>query len=203
MTNEVARAVDMVQTGGASDSADPADQADQADQADGPQVVIRRLREDDQDALLAFGAALPKDDWLYLDVELQLPATVARLVNAVEARNWRQVVALDGSRIVGYANVRQLPGWKQHGGDIVLVVGEGYRRHGVGTALAEAVIDAARELPVSKLILEIVEEQLAGRLIFKRLGFRLEGLLEDHAVDYLGNSRNLVLLSHHLAAVDR
>ena len=61
-----------------------------------------------------------------------------------------------------------------------------YRRGGLGSALAAAVTEVAREPPVSKLILEIVEEQLAGRLIFSRLGFRLEGLLEDHAVDYLG-----------------
>jgi RimJ/RimL family protein N-acetyltransferase len=161
-------------------------------------ITIRRLREDDLDALLAFGAELAKDDWLYLDVELQTPATITRLVNAVEAGNWRQVVAVDGETIVGYANVRQLPGWKKHVGDIALVVREDYRHRGVGAALARAVIDAAGELAVRKLILEIVEEQLAGRLIFKRLGFRLEGLLEDHAVDYLGNARNLVLLSYQV-----
>jgi len=161
-------------------------------------LLIRRLREDDRDALLAFGAALPEDDWLYLDVDLQTPATITRLMNAVEARNWRQIVAVDGPLIVGYANVRQLPGWKSHVGDIVLVLRDDYRRRGVGSALASAVIEVAGELPVSKLILEIVEEQLAGRLIFKRLGFRLEGLLEDHALDYLGNARNLVVLSYHL-----
>jgi len=128
---------------------------------------------------------------------LQTTATITRLVKAVEASNWRQVVAVDGTTIVGYANVRQLPGWKKHVGDIALVVRSDCRHRGVGAALARAVIDAAGELAVSKLILEIVEEQLAGRLIFKRLGFRLEGLLEDHAVDYLGNARNLVLLSYH------
>ena len=164
----------------------------------GRTFTIRRLREDDLDALLAFGAALAKDDWLYLDVDLQTPATITRLVNAVEASNWRQVVAVDGTTIVGYANVRQLPGWKKHVGDIALVVRADCRHGGVGAALARAVIGAAGELGVSKLILEIVEEQLAGRLIFKRLGFRLEGLLEDHAVDYLGNPRNLVLLSYQV-----
>ncbi|HEY2985534.1 MAG TPA: hypothetical protein VGJ38_15360, partial [Jatrophihabitantaceae bacterium] len=51
-------------------------------------ISIRRLREDDLDALRAFGAELAKDDWLYLDVELQTPATITRLVNAVEAGNW-------------------------------------------------------------------------------------------------------------------
>jgi ribosomal protein S18 acetylase RimI-like enzyme len=168
--------------------------------ADGSQVVIRRLREEDLDGLLAFGAALPKDDWLYLDIDLQTQATIIRLINAVEARNWRQLVAVDGSQIVGYANVRQLPGWKRHVGDIALVVRDDYRHRGVGSALAAALLDAAAEMSLDKLIVEVVEEQDAGQLIFKRIGFSTEGRLVNHAVDYLEHPRNLVLLSYQLPA---
>ena len=165
---------------------------------DGRHLIVRKLGEGDRDALAAFGASLPKDDWLYLDVELQTSATVTRLVNAVDARNWRQLVAVDGETIVGYANVRQLPGWKRHVGDIALVVSDDYRRHGGGAALAAAIVEAAGDLSLTKLMVEIVEEQHGGQLIFKRFGFQQEGLLTDHAVDYLGNPRNLVLLSYHL-----
>jgi hypothetical protein len=73
------------------------------------QPQIRKLVEDDLPALLAFGTALPKDDWLYLDIDLHTEATIVRLINAVEARNWRQFVAVVGDEIVGYASVRQLP----------------------------------------------------------------------------------------------
>jgi len=163
-----------------------------------PQPVIRGLREDDLQRLLAFGAALPKDDWLYLDIDLQSEATIVRLINAVEARNWRQFVAVVGDDIVGYANVRQLPGWKRHVGDIALVVREDYRRGGVGTALASAVLEGGTELCLHKLVVEVVEEQVAGRVIFKRIGFRREGLLINQAVDYLDNPRNLVVLGYQL-----
>ena len=164
------------------------------------QPVIRRLREDDLPKLLAFGAALAKDDWLYLDVNLQTDATIVRLINAVEARNWRQFVAVVGDEIVGYVNVRQLAGWKRHVGDIALVVRADYRRRGIGTALASAVIDAGRELSLHKLIVEVVEEQYGGQLVFVRLGFRCEGLFVNHAIDYLGRPRNLMLLSYELGA---
>ena len=174
--------------------------SEQVGPANGSPVLIRRLREDDLDDLLTFGAALPKDDWLYLDVDLQTHATIIRLINAVEARNWRQLVAVDGTQIVGYANVRQLPGWKRHVGDIALVVRDDYRRRGVGSALAAALLDAAAEMSLDKLIVEVVEEQAAGQLIFKRIGFGTEGRLVNHAVDYLDNPRNLVLLSYHLPA---
>jgi len=162
------------------------------------QPVIRSLGEDDLPSLLAFGAALPKDDWLYLDVNLQTEATIVRLINAVEARNWRQFVAVVGDEIVGYANVRQLPGWKRHVGDIALVVRADYRRQGIGTALASAVLDAGRELSLHKLIVEVVEEQHYGQHIFVRQGFRCEGLLANHAIDYLGRPHNLMLLSYEL-----
>jgi RimJ/RimL family protein N-acetyltransferase len=164
---------------------------------DGREVLVRRLREEDRAALEAFGARLPRDDWLYLDLDFQSPTTINRLVNATEASNWRQLIALVGDEIAGYANVRLLPGWRRHVGDIALAVGEGYRCSGIGSVLAEAILAVAPELGVSKLILEIIEEQSAGRQIFKRLGFRLEGLLEDHAVDYAGARRNLILLAYH------
>ena len=164
------------------------------------QPVIRRLRENDLPKLLAFGATLAKDDWLYLDVNLQTDATIVRLINAVEARNWRQFVAVIGDEIVGYANVRQLAGWKRHVGDIALVVRADYRRRGIGTALASAVIDAGRELSLHKLIVEVVEEHYGGQHVFVRLGFRCEGMFVNHAIDYLDRPRNLMLLSYELAA---
>ncbi len=163
------------------------------------QPVIRRLDEQDLPALLAFGSALPKNDWVYLDIDLQTEATIVRLINAVEARNWRQFVAVMGDEIVGYANVRQLPGWKRHVGDIALVVRADYRRRGVGTALASAVIEAGRELELRKLIVEVIEEQYGRQHVFVRLGFRCEGVLANHAVDYLDRPRNLMLLSYELA----
>lgn len=165
---------------------------------DGRRLVIRKLCEADRDALLVFGAHLPKDDWLYLDVELQTPSTITRLVNAVEARNWRQVVAVDGDVIVGYANVRQLPGWKRHVGDIALVVRDDYRRHGIGAALGGAVLDSAAAMSLTKLIVEVVQDATGGQLIFKRLGFHQEGLFVDHAIDYLGNPRDIVQLSYQV-----
>src|SRR5437879_12917537 len=99
-------------------------------------LTVRRLEEDDRQRLLEFGAALDKDDWLYLDVDLQAPTTVNRLIQAVDARNWRQLVALDGDRVVGYANVRQLAGWKSHVGDVALVVRRDARGPGRRSALA-------------------------------------------------------------------
>ena len=162
-------------------------------------VVIRPLGEEDQAALLAFGAALPADDLRYLEDDFQNSEIITRLINACLAENWRQIVAVVGDAIVGYSAVRRLPGWSNHVADIILLIDEHWRRSGLGTALAQAIFDAARDLGVNKVIVEMLEEQQAGRAIFERLDFRVEGTLSAHARDRHGQRRHLLILAYHVS----
>ena len=165
----------------------------------GSDVIIRRLFEEDRAALLAFGAGLPEDDRLYLEDDLQSQEIITRLVNAAGAENWRQIVALQGERIVGYGAVRRLPGWSSHVADIQLIISADLRREGLGSIMAQAIFDAARELGVAKVIVEMVEEQSFGRAIFERLGFRVEGMLSQHVRDRDGAEHNLLVLAYHVS----
>jgi L-amino acid N-acyltransferase YncA len=166
---------------------------------DGRTVTIRPLGDDDYAALLAFGAALPQDDLLYLENDFQNPDIIRRLVNAAAAENWRQVVAVADGSIVGYTAVRRLAGWSSHVADIHLTISDGWRRCGLGTAMAQAIFDAARDLGVNKVIVEMLERQNAGRAIFERLGFRVEGTLSLHACDRHGQRHNLLILAYHVS----
>ena len=173
--------------------------ARQATLQNGQTPTIRPLGEDDRAALLAFGQALPQDDLLYLEDDFQSPEIIARLVNAHQAENWRQTVAVSDGEIIGYSSVRRLHGWSSHVADIVLLVSPKCRRSGVGVALAQATFKAARDLGASKVIVEMPEEQLAGRAIFERLGFRVEGTLSKHTRDRQGKYHNLLILSYHVS----
>ena len=165
----------------------------------GQSAVIRPLAESDRQALLAFGRALPLDDLLYLEDDFHSPEIISRLVNAHEAENWRQVVAEADGEIVGYSSARRLPGWSSHVADIVLLVTPGWRRSGLGTALAQAIFDAARDLGATKVIVEMLSEQKSGEAIFERLGFRVEGTLTGHARDRRGQPHDLLILSYHVS----
>ncbi len=162
--------------------------------AKGALASVRPLDASDEPALADFGRSLSRDDWRYLDLDLQNPATVSRLVTAHAAGNWRQLVAVLDDRIVGYATVRQLPGWKSHVGDIHLVVGDDVRGMGVGSLLADAILACSRDLGVEKVMLEMLAEQAAGRAIFEHRGFELEGTLRGHARDESGQLHDLLLL---------
>ncbi|NWG18870.1 MAG: GNAT family N-acetyltransferase [Chloroflexi bacterium] len=162
-------------------------------------VTIRPLAESDRDELLAFGRSLPNDDWLYLEDDLQNPEIITRLVNAHAAENWRQIVAVtESGEIVGYSAVRRLPGWSSHVGDIQLMVRADYRRCGLGTAMAQAIFEAARDLGVAKVIVEVMQEQTGGIAIFERLGFCVEGTFSDHARDRFGARHHLHILAYHV-----
>jgi L-amino acid N-acyltransferase YncA len=164
---------------------------------DGLVVTIRPLDEDDCAKLLAFGQALPHTDLLHLEDDFTNPEIIARLVNARLAENWRQLVASIDDQIIGYSVVRRLPGWMKHVADVGLIVDAQWRRHGLGTALAQSICDAARDLRVDKLIVEMLEEQSAGRAIFERLGFEVEGTFGCHVRDRKGQCHNLIVMAYH------
>ncbi len=166
---------------------------------DGRTVHIRLIDAGDNERLIAFGAALPENDWLHAENDLRSPEVVARLVNARDAEHWRQIVALapDGA-IVGYASARQLPGRSSHVADIQLIIDEAWRRCGLGTVMAGEIVAHARNMGAAKVFVDMVEEQTAGQAIFTRLGFKLEGRLINHIRDRQGKPHNLVVLAYHV-----
>jgi RimJ/RimL family protein N-acetyltransferase len=165
---------------------------------DGRAVTIRPLDELDRRSLLAFGRALPHGDLLYLANDLSNPEMIARLINARFAENWRQLVASVGDQIIGYGALRRLPGWSRHVAGINLIVSAGWRRYGLGTALAQALVDAAQDLQVDKLIVELIERQRGGRAIFERLGFQIEGQFSSHACDRQGHCHTLIVMAQRV-----
>jgi L-amino acid N-acyltransferase YncA len=123
---------------------------------------------------------------------------IARLINARFAENWRQFVASVGDQIIGYGALRRLPGWSCHVADINLIVSAGWRRCGLGAALAQAMVDAARDIQIDKLIAEVIETQRAGRAIFDRLGFQIEGRFSSHARDRQGRCHTLIVMAQRV-----
>lgn len=165
----------------------------------GDTITIRALDERDRSALLAFGQSLPHNDWQYLEDDFRNPDIITRLVNAYQAENWRQIVAIDDHNVIaGYSAVRRMPGWSSHVADIKLIIADNWRRQGLGTVLARSIFDASRELGAEKIVMSIPEEQTAGQAIFIRMGFHFEGRLIDHVRDRSGGRHNIILLSYHV-----
>ncbi len=163
---------------------------------DGRHVTIRNLLEGDRAVLTTFGQNLPKNDILYLEDDFTHPEIITRLANAAHAENWRQIIAVtDEGEIVGYTAALRMPGWSNHVANIRLIVLPSYRRSGLGMHLAQAIVEAARELGATKVTVDMLAALTAGQAIFSRLGFAVEGQLARHAIDRDGNLHDIVIMS--------
>jgi len=63
--------------------------------------------------------------------------------------------------------------------------------------MAQAIFEAARDLDVARVLVEVMQEQTGGIAIFERLGFCVEGTFSDHARDRFGSRHHLHILAYH------
>jgi L-amino acid N-acyltransferase YncA len=64
--------------------------------------------------------------------------------------------------------------------------------------LARRAVLEAVACGVRKLVVEVVADQDGTVTMFETLGFRAEGLLQEHVRDRDGNLRDLIVLAHSL-----
>jgi ribosomal protein S18 acetylase RimI-like enzyme len=86
--------------------------------------------------------------------------------------------------------------WSSHVAELRLVVGESYRRRGLGRRLARYGLTEAMRLGLRKIMVEVVADKQGDIAMFEGIGFQVEALLRDQICDRDGVLRDLVLLSH-------
>ena len=141
-------------------------------------LTLRLMSAEDKDAVLAFARSLPPNDLLFLRLDIATDEGVNEWVNNIVAGRTTTVLALppDGS-IAGYASVHHNDAlWNRHVGELRVIVGSEYRRHGLGRRLTDEVFAIARELGLQKLTAQMTPDQKGARATFQRRGFRAGGL---------------------------
>ena len=82
-----------------------------------------------------------------------------------------------GGWVVGQASLDLAP----YGvASLGMLVDAGWRRRGVGTALVQAAVDAARDHGCHKVSLQVWPHNEGARALYRSLGFEDEGLLRRH-----------------------
>jgi RimJ/RimL family protein N-acetyltransferase len=106
-----------------------------------------------------------------------------------------QFVALDGDAVVGWCVIA--PKVKliyQHTGVLGMGIVEGYRGRGIGTALINATLTAARQRGLKRIELQVRENSLSAMTLFEKSGFVKEGVMRKHAC-IEGKYENSVLMA--------
>ena len=162
---------------------------------DGTRVHIREMTRDDRERSLAFFNSLSDEDRAYLRRDVTRPEVVERRVREVETGAVRRLVGLVEGEIVADGTLElEHEGWKQHVGELRLIVGPAYRRQGLGERMARELFLLAASERLEEILVRMMRPQKAARAVFRKLGFHREVVLPDYMRDRSGAMQDMILM---------
>ena len=142
------------------------------------QVVVRPAREREVDAIVElFVEVAAEGRWIGTELPVDRERRRLRLREELRRQDAIVLVAEVGGRIVGELGM-DVAGYGV--ADFGMLVAEGWRGRGVGTALLRAGIEWARRAGAHKVALQVWPHNDAAIALYEKLGFRREGLLRRH-----------------------
>ena len=169
---------------------------------DGTRVVIRPMRVDDLDRSLAFFQSLRPEDRAYLRYDVSRRDVVAERIQAMQGGRIKRLVAIAQGEIIADAALElESAGWKEHVGELRLIVASGHQRKGLGMLMARELYSVAAEAKLEEIIVKMMRPQVGARLIFRKLGFHEQTLLPDYVKDISGRKQDLILMRCDLEAL--
>ena len=104
-------------------------------------------------------------------------------------------MAIVGEEIVADASLElEGHGWKEHIGELRLIVAQPYQRKGLGTLMAHELYLLAASQKVDEIVVEMMRPQIAAQSIFKRLGFHEDVTLSEYVKDLGGKRQDLIIM---------
>ncbi len=166
----------------------------------GASIALRLMASQDRGAFQAFIKKQPEDDLFFLMMDLAAPEGLARKLRGIEAGQDTTVLAEQDGKLLGYGSLHHgETRWFRHLGEVRLLVAPHQRSHGLGKVLAQEVFSIARELGLRKIVARMASSQKGARRLFENLGFQIEALLADWAIDRHGKMQDLVLMSYDVS----
>lgn len=172
----------------------------------GTTLRLSRLAPHDAAALTAFAAALPPHDLLFLRRDISQPKVIAAWMQGIAEGRLHSLAVRDAADASGAlvgcsAIVVDELSWSRHVGELRVLVLPAWRGKGLGRVLIQQCFAQALQLGLEKLVAQMTVDQVAAIAVFEELGFRAEALLRDHVKDRDGQTHDVALLSHDVAAV--
>jgi ribosomal protein S18 acetylase RimI-like enzyme len=128
-------------------------------------------------------------------LEAPSPRETAAFVRGNIRKGIPQYLALVDGQVVGWCDILPLDRpTKSHGGVLGLGVLPGHRGRGIGTALLEAALNAAKEYGLTRVELVVREHNTGAIALYERLGFVREGM-KRNGVRVDGGYENLICMA--------
>jgi len=171
---------------------------------DGTEILIRPIRKDDLDRSFAFFQALPEEDRIFLRVDVSKREVVEQRIKRVESGDIERIVAIHGDEIVADGELElKGEGWKEHVGELRLVVAHASQRKGIGTLMARELYKLAAQHKLEEIIVRMMRPQHGARTIFRRLGFQEMVTIPEYVKDLAGTKQDLIVMRCDLESLWR
>jgi RimJ/RimL family protein N-acetyltransferase len=162
----------------------------------GKSLEFQLMDASHRDRMIAFARALPRQDTMFLRMDITDPRNVDEWISNIGAGRTVTVLAFDGEKLAGWASLHHNEVlWTRHVGEIRTIVGSDYRGIGLGARLVEEMFTIANDLGLKKLTAQMTSDQKGARAAFERVGFHPEALLADHVVDAQGRTHDMLIMS--------
>lgn len=162
---------------------------------DGTEVVIRELTLDDLEQSVAFFQTLPREDRVYLRIDVARRENVEQRIKRMKIDNVFRFVAVTGDRIVADGALEmEAEEWERHMAELRLIVAHDFQRKGLGLLMARELFTLAASKNVEEVVARFMAPQKGARSILEKLGFHQDTVLHDYVKDMDGNKRDLVLM---------
>ena len=141
-------------------------------------VTVRPAHEEDVDAMVELTVAVAEEGrWIGTEAPVDRERRRQRYAADLQRDDVGVFVAEAGGQLVGHIGLI-LAGYGV--ADLGMLVADGWRRRGVGSALLRAGIDRARQAGAHKIALQVWPHNQAAIALYERFGFQHEGRLRRH-----------------------
>ena len=157
---------------------------------DGKEVTIRFLTANDKEALFQMFSSMSNEalKWSMAPYTMEV---IQRWINNI--KNLIPLVAEYNNRIVGYASIYKFQHPRRKGiGDLAIYLHQDFHNVGLGTAMMKKLLQLAKEHKMHKLELYVVEDNKAAVALYKKFGFKIEGISKDSFFGSDGKYHNMI-----------
>lgn len=139
---------------------------------DGRHIVLRQFRIEDKDRLVRMYASL-SNEALRWGLPPYTQERIERWFGNLQNRI--AMVALEGDRIVGHAQISKLAHPRRRGtADVLIYLHQDFHGVGLGSAMLARLLELARRDGLHRLNVNVIAENSASVRLFEKFGFKVE-----------------------------
>jgi putative acetyltransferase len=143
---------------------------------DGREVIIRFLKIEDKDKLFHTFSSM-SDEALKWSMAPSIDV-IQRWIGNI--KNLIPLVAEYKNKIIGYAAIYKIPHPRRKGvGELLIYLHQDFHNIGLGTVMMEKLLELAKKEGMHKIELEVVADNKVAIHLYKKFGFKIEGISKD------------------------